>query len=322
MTITASALTKSVIVSVFGLTIPLTLHQSNLGSAFAGFIGGATAGIVASKSSNSRSKEEETTSTSHDVVTLVTDTPEEELSIASTQESDLDSTPDNKLVSLLEQKGITVIKDRQLQEEDELLDPIASYLGKRYPILQKLHSRIKASIADKSSFSLNLYGKTQQEIQSCTQYCNKLYRATLLSHYHYDKRKKIIRGTVQRRGDIIQFLNGGWFERATLSQVKEKFAECQNLEFLVNPHLKFANGDRFELDILFLVDNELFWIECKTGDRYNDCLAKYCQHRQKLGVTKERAFLVGLGLSEQDAEKWTKLWTITVVNPDGLVSKL
>ncbi len=71
---------------------------------------------------------------------------------------------------------------------------------------------------------------------------------------------------MQLRGDIIQFLNGGWFERATLSQVKEKCAECENVEFLVNPHLKFTNSDRFELDILFLVDNQLFRIECKTGD--------------------------------------------------------
>jgi hypothetical protein len=39
-------------------------------------------------------------------------------------------------------------------------------------------------------------------------------------------------------------------------------------------------------------------------------------------VEKERAFLVGLDLSDRDAERWTKLWTITVVNQQGLANKL
>ena len=225
------------------------------------------------------------------------------------------------LLSLLQPRGIELIQHRQPQPEDELFDPIAKYLSKNYSTLEKLHRQIKASISKKTNFSYKLYGKSQEEIQCCTQYCNNLYRATLLSRYHYDKRKKVIYGNVQHRGDIIQFLNGAWFERAVAAKVGEIFAD-KKVAYFINPHLRFKNGNRFELDLLFVVDGLLYWIECKTGNHYNDCLPKYCQHREALGVPKERAFLVGLGLSDRDAEKWTKLWSITVVNPAGLEARL
>lgn len=320
MTITVSALIKSAAVSVLGVSIPLTFPQSNLSSAFAGFIGGASAATVFSQSTSSRKKEEEDTLSVEQTVLAIED---KAIAIPSIQKEEHTAISEakNNIAALLKQKGIEIIEHRTDKAEDELFDSIAIYLSKRYSLLEKLQKVIKASIVKKTDFTFNLYGKSQQEIQSCTQYCNKLYRATLLSHYYYDKRKKIIRGNVQRRGDIIQFLNGGWFERAILNQVKEKFAEAET-EFLVNPHLEFANGDRFELDILFLAEGELFWIECKTGNHYNDCLPKYCQHGEKLGVAKENAFLVGLGLSDCDAERWTKLWTITVVNPEGLSVKI
>lgn len=318
MTITASTLVKSAAASVLGLSIPLTLHQSNLGSAFAGFVGGATAATVVSKSASCKEEDTLDTLSVENAAALIVD--DESIDISELQQQPQILPPKNDLAALLEQRGIKIFKQRQARAEDEF-DPIAIYLGKRYSLLEKLQKAVKASIAHKTNFSFNLQGKSQEQIQVCTQYCNKLYRSTLLSHYYYDKRRKIIRGNVQRRGDIIQFLNGGWFERAILNQVKENFAEAET-EFLVNPHLEFANGDRFELDILFLANGELFWIECKTGNHYNDCLSKYCQHGEKLGVAKENAFLVGLGLSDRDAAKWTKLWTITVVNPEGLSAKI
>jgi hypothetical protein len=235
MTITASALTKSLITSVLSLSLPLTLNSNNIGSVIAGFVGGAAAATVANKSVNSSKKKQSTLPINEGVTTESVDSDRSLI----TQPESPSICDRTQLITLLEQKGIEVIKHRQSQENDELLDPIANYLGKHYSVLQKIHSRIKASIANKTQFFLNLSGKSQQEIQCCTQYCNYLYRATLLSHYYYDKRRKIIQGTVQRRGDIIQFFNGGWFERAIFSQIKEKFAECEDVEFLINPHLKF-----------------------------------------------------------------------------------
>ena len=340
-----------IILSVF---LPLTLNIKNPAPAISGFIGGATAATLVNKSSSSSKQNNEielptlvekpldSLSVKPETIVSKPSNPNErefpleiatqEVEVIEVEEDLLQTPPDsqlpetkkvsNTLISLLDEKGIETIKHYEPQESDRALDPIACYLRKHYSILKNLHRKIKASIANKTDFSFKLDNNTQQETQICTQFCSDLYRASLLSEYYYDKRRKNIYGTVQHRGDIIQFLTGGWFERAVLSQVKKKLALCDNVEFLVNPHVKFANGDRFELDLLFLLDNQLFWIECKTGNHYNNCLSRYCEHRKKLGVSKEKAFLVGLELPDRDAENWTSLWSITVVNPDGLEEKL
>ena len=328
MAILTSATNKSIIAVILSVSIPIALNIKNPSAVIAGLIGGATAATVANRSFRSGKTKEKFSLPINKEVSLLVDEKKniDEQGIVESQKSPLLETQshNNSVIALLEKKGIEVIKHRQTQEGDELLDSIACYMAKYYSFLEKLHNNIKASIANKVGFYYSLYGKSQQEIQSCTLLCNKLYRAKILHHYYYDKRRKIIRGLVHLHSDIIQFLNGGWFERAILGIVKEKFTECKNVEFLVNPHIRFTNGDRFELDILFLVDNQLFWIECKTGKHcnYKDCLSKYCRHREKLGVVKDNAFLVSLGLSEEDANKWTKLWTITVVNPDELLRKI
>lgn len=319
--------TKSLIAVIVSISLPLIFNINNLGTAIAGLVGGASAATVVNKSSSSKKKNEELDSSVNNAESLVVDTENIDEEAAITLQNALPQdtqSHSNRVIILLEKKGIEVIQHRQILDSDKLLDSIACYLGKHYAVLEKVHSKIKASIINKTGFTYNLYGKSQQEIQSCTFYCNKLYRAKILHHYYYDKRKKIIRGIAQWCNEITQFLNGGWFERATLGQIKEKIAECQDLEFLVNPHIIFTNGDRFELDILFLVDKQLFWVECKTGkhSNYKDCLPKYCLHRQRLGVAKENAFLVGLGLSEEIVSRWMNLWDITVVNQDGLLEKI
>lgn len=148
-----------------------------------------------------------------------------------------------------------------------------------------------------------------------------LNQSGLLASYIY--KNKVIRGRVQpNRGDFIQFLNGGWFERYVYHQLAPKLAQNGQVDCLVNPHLKFPNGDKFELDLLFVVDRRFLWVECKTGNHYSDCLPKYCQHGQILDIEKERAFLVGLGLSKNEAKKWTAGWSITVVNENNFLSTI
>ena len=323
MIITASTLTKSFIAFVISFSLPLILNLNKTNSVIISFLGGAATATVANKSVNSNKKKQSILPIDEATTLVNTDSAYSDLSLITPQVPQLESISNSdRLIALLKQKDLTVIKHRQSQEEDELLDPIANYLGKNYSGLQKIHNRIKASISNKTKFSFNLHGKSQLEIQCCTQYCHNLYGATLLSHYYYDKRRKIIYGTVQRRSDIIQFLEGGWFERAIVSQVKDKFDDCKQAEYLVNPHLEFGNGDRFELDILFLIDSQLYWIECKTGNHYKDHLPKYCQHRKVLEIDKKKSFLVCSELSDADAKKLTKLWTITIVNQEGLASKL
>jgi hypothetical protein len=129
-------------------------------------------------------------------------------------------------------------------------------------------------------------------------------------------------GSVFNRPDIRQFLNGGWFERFVYQQVSKKLAKQGKVDCLINPHVRFPNGDVSELDLLFLVDNQPLWVECKSGNHWNECLPKYCQRRELLGIDKKRALLVSLELNESSANDKTRMWEITVTNAAQLLSKV
>jgi len=74
----------------------------------------------------------------------------------------------------------------------------------------------------------------------------------------------------------------------------------------------------FELDLLFLVDNQPLWVECKTGD-YQAYIAKYSNARKLLGIPKPRAILVILGIPDDLTTHLTNLYDITVANENNFL---
>lgn len=226
-----------------------------------------------------------------------------------------------KAIVWLAAQQVNVNSYRQLNPDvDIIFNNLAVYLGERYSSLGDLHTQIKRSITTQSHCGFSLLNKSQQDILNCTQFCSKLNDYSLLSMYNYSKSKKLIQGALQRRGDVTKFLNGEWFERFVYHQVSKLLSSQRlNSECMMNPILAFPNGDRFELDLVFMIEGRPLWIECKTGNNYNTCLERYSTHRKILGVPKERAILVILGISKEQTKNLTNLWDITVANTDNFV---
>lgn len=90
---------------------------------------------------------------------------------------------------------------------------------------------------------------------------------------------------------------------------------------LLNPQIAFPNGDDFELDLLFLIDGQSLWVECKTGD-YQAYIAKYAETRKLLAVPKSRAVLVILGIPDDLTVNLTHLYDITVANENNFLERV
>jgi hypothetical protein len=88
---------------------------------------------------------------------------------------------------------------------------------------------------------------------------------------------------------------------------------------ILNPQIVLQNGEDFELDILFLVNNQPFWIECKTGD-YQNHVTKYSKMRSVLSIPKESSLLVILGIREQLTQDLTSLHDIHVANENNFLA--
>ena len=61
--------------------------------------------------------------------------------------------------------------------------------------------------------------------------------------------------------------------------------------YLINPQIILPNGNDFELDVVFLINGEIYWVEGKTGN-YQHYINKYSHVANMLNLDKNHSFLV------------------------------
>jgi Domain of unknown function (DUF1887) len=172
------------------------------------------------------------------------------------------------------------------------------------------------------SFTFKLSNKSKEEIDNCTRFCQLLDNHSFLIDYRYSSKTKTITATPQTNNKFPNFLTGGWFEWFVYSKVCNLLESHKiTYEVLMNVKGNFNNGNDYELDLLFLVDNRPLWLECKTGE-CNAFFKQYGQYRKTLGIPKERTFLIGLELSDSKTVESTAIWDITVANLNTFLQQI
>lgn len=61
--------------------------------------------------------------------------------------------------------------------------------------------------------------------------------------------------------------------------------------YLINPQITLPNGDDFELDVVFLINGQIYWFEGKTGN-YQHYINKYSEVESLMGLDKQYSFMV------------------------------
>ena len=228
---------------------------------------------------------------------------------------------DQEVITWLTQQGIKVQNYHQPDENEEVFNKLASYLGNKHSELRYFYKQLKRSFSKGENLSLNLGSRSKQEITCTTQLCNRMSNYAFLTSYQYDRKKKMLYASPQRTGIIINFITGGWFERFIYLSLCQLLKEHeQPYKSILNPQIILQDGEDFELDILFLIQEKPFWIECKTGD-YQNHVTKYSKMRTVLSIPKECSLLVILGISDQLTEELTSLHNIYVANENNFLEK-
>lgn len=199
---------------------------------------------------------------------------------------------DNPAIHYLNSKKIAV-KSYNNEAHDDIFMKLSDYLGNRYSYLREFYNIIKPSLSTGGSFYYNMQNKPQEVLAYCTQFCSMLHQNAFLSNYTYKKANKIITGTPQRVGKVINFFTGGWLENyifnITLDIIKSK--NIKDVSYAQNCRIELTNGDDFEIDMLFIIKDTPVWIECKTGD-YQRYISKYSEFRKKLATKVENSILI------------------------------
>ena len=174
------------------------------------------------------------------------------------------------LIDKLQEKNITVKTYVDSFQENTSLDNIAYFMGNRYKDIRKVYETIKRHLNKPNGFHLDLKNSTQSEISASCQLCTTLYDIAFLSEYKYDKSPRyFIHATPNKIPIAINFLTGHWLEvfiRKTIQDSLKSLPVAIEYTYLINPQIILPNGNDFELDVVFLINGEIYWVVGKTGN--------------------------------------------------------
>jgi len=223
----------------------------------------------------------------------------------------------NTIFRFLADKNIQVKTFQTDEEIDDVLDNIALFMGNRYNRVKKVYNTIKSKLNTGTGFRLDLKNATQEEVSYSCQLCNSLHQIAFLSDYKYFKSPQfVINGRPNRIPTAIKIFTGHWLERFIKTEVKNSIRKLETpikFAYLTNPQIILPNGDDFELDVLFSIDEEIFWFEAKTGD-YQNYVDKYSRMAKLLQLDNKHAFMVLTEVNDQNCIALKKIFGMEVVN--------
>jgi hypothetical protein len=234
-------------------------------------------------------------------------------------ENSLNSNYSNLIVDFLASHQIQIKTIPPEQETDEILDQIALFMGNRYGTIKKVYEPIKKSMNFGKVISLNLRETPQEDISNICQLCSKLHEIAFLEDYRYLRSPQyILTAKASRSSQSLNFLSGQWLERFVKTQIKSLVEERQlSFSYLINPQIILPNGDDFELDILFEIEQEIYWFEAKTSD-YQKYIDKYSRMSKLLDLDRSQCYMVLTDVTDHSAKALSNLFGMTVVRVDRL----
>lgn len=232
-----------------------------------------------------------------------------------------------RLALFLWSKGIR-IKSLETKEASRVgsklnskLNQISNFMGDRYYSIRKLYKSIKSNMNEGEAFSLILKDEPNQVVSDSCQLANMLCSIAFLEEYHYLKSPRfILEAKPSRDPNALNFLSGGWLER----YVKEKLVKIASQQgkkisfsYIMNTQVTLPNGNDFEIDLFFYVNDKFYWVESKTGDYY-ESIDKYSWLASRLGLQQNQAFVV---LTDVDQDKKISLsssYKLSVIGVDDV----
>lgn len=230
----------------------------------------------------------------------------------------------NPILRFLSERNIQVKTFQTDEEIDDILDNIALFMGNRYNKVKKVYNAIKSKLNSGTGFRLDLKNATQEEVNCSCQLCNSLHQIAFLSEYKYFKSPQfIINAKPNRIPTAINFFTGQWLERFIKTEVKNTIRKLERpvkFAYLTNPQIILPNGDDFELDVLFSIDDEIFWFEAKTGE-YQNYVEKYSRMAKLMQLDNQHAFMVLTEVNEPNCIALKKIFGMEVVNVESFSEK-
>jgi hypothetical protein len=246
---------------------------------------------------------------------LPEDVPRDKEKVAASNMLEVDI---SKIESFLNSKNIK-IRSIDMEEEEEKLDQIADLMGSQYSLIKRFYGMIKSSMNSGNSFSINLRDEPQQVIVTTCQVATELYKIAFLEEYRYFRAPRcLLVARASRSSQALNFLSGNWLERYVRNRLiclaKRQTGKI-DFSYIANAKVTLSNGDDFEMDLLFHVNDQFYWVESKTGE-YQDKVQKYSKIASDLGLQRNQAIIVLTDVSQDAKTSLSSLYHLSFISVD------
>ena len=187
---------------------------------------------------------------------------------------------------------------------DEQVTETCRFLGRRHATsLAPLFNQLSRSKAEEP-LVVDLGNRTAKEYSHSVNLCQMLKRTKYLDKFEQRDDTQLLRVTLTKDG--VRFLKGYWLEQFVGSRLDE-FLHDSNARYSILMNAKIANeGNKHELDLFVLEEDEPLWIECTTAKNTLDRRKKMHQIRRRLNVVPERTILVASAASDSQVRNIAK----------------
>lgn len=219
-------------------------------------------------------------------------------------------------------KYIKATFDYQAVNTSGYYDEAAIAIGDNYALMVKVMGQLSfAYQKNHTGVNFDLSKYSQKEGQLINRILRSFYEHALFSRYRYFKDSKKVNVTLQNASPIRQFFMGGWLEWYALAKTLDKVAHMQakpKFHCARGVKIEFANGDKHELDVVILNQrNELYVIECKTGEFRHD-LNKYLNLCKKMNLQTNHFSVMATDLTIVQAQSMTAMYGLNFITLDKM----
>lgn len=219
------------------------------------------------------------------------------------------------LEATLAARGFDVVELSSDGDARRPLDELAVQIGERYQLYQPLMLELKRGMNEGRDASVRLAELAADDINRVVSLARRMKDLALLIDVDYQPSPKaVLRAHVNPGPTAFDFVSGKWLERYVRVATVEALARHAGVapvSFATNLKVH-CRGKACEFDLMYVLGEELVWVEAKTGD-YQHFIEKYAGFRELMDLEPEHAMLVVAGVSRMVAENLSKTFDLTVV---------
>ncbi len=184
---------------------------------------------------------------------------------------------------------------------DEKLYAVSDFLADHYFQLKPFYEQLKRSQCVKRDFKLK---STNKNIKYIRKWCNMLHRNKIIDSFNV-LNNGLVDIDIAEIHNATLFINGLWLEIFLRKEIgkllRNNLQKIESYDILAQVEIVKPNKKNSEIDLLLMLNGEIFWFECKSGEITRTYYKRFAEHKKLFGLSN--AYLVTPQMNFNQAEK-------------------